>query len=92
MKAMGAKTWGRNIPDIPILIAAGGSDSAGNFGKRPAQINSQLIRQGHTKVTLKIFPKDHHEILNELDKEQVYACLLEWIDSSMKNQKAEAIK
>lgn len=82
MKALAAKSWGEAIPDIPILIAAGGQDSAGKNGKGPARYAAQLRSQGHTKVTLQIFPDDRHELLHELDKREVTAFLLGWLDGA----------
>jgi len=79
-KAVAAPDWGKDIPDIPILIASGGNDSVGGKGKGPARYAKQLQSSGHSDVTLKIFPGDHHEILNELDKDDVYAFILDWLD------------
>ena len=38
---------------------------------------------GIKDVTLKLFPDDRHEILNELDKEAVDQYLLDWIEARM---------
>ena len=40
-------------------------------------------KTGIKNVTLKLYPGDRHEILNELDKETVYQDLLQWIESKM---------
>ena len=37
-------------------------------------------------VTLKLYPGDRHEILNELDKETVYHDLLEWMLERMEKK------
>lgn len=71
--------WGKRIPDIPILIAAGGNDSVGGKGKGPALYARQLQSTGHSDVTLKIYYGDHHEILNELDRADVYAFIQRWL-------------
>ena len=71
--------WGKNIPDIPVLIAAGGNDSVGGKGKGPTRYANQLRANGHGDVTLKIFPDDHHEILNELNRDEVYAFIHDWL-------------
>ena len=31
-------------------------------------------------VEIKLYPDDRHEILNELDKDQVYQDILTWLD------------
>ena len=80
-RRVAAPEWGKRIPDIPILIVAGGKDSVGKNGKGPTRYAKQLRATGHTDVTLKIFPDDHHEILNELDRFDVYVFIRAWLDS-----------
>ena len=82
-KVVASPDWGKKIPDIPILIAAGGNDSVGGKGKGPARYARQLQSTGHSDVTLKIFPDDHHEILNERDREDVYAFIRDWLESKV---------
>lgn len=78
-RRVASKDWGIKIPDIPVLIAAGGKDSVGNNGKGPQRYARQLQTSGHSDVTLKIFPDDHHEILNEFDREDVYDFIRNWL-------------
>ena len=40
-------------------------------------------KTGLQDVTLKLYPDDRHEILNELDKETVDHDLLAWIEERM---------
>jgi len=80
-RTVASSDWGRNTPDIPILIAAGGKDSVGGNGKGPEKYARQLRETGHSDVTLKIFPDDHHEIINELNRAEVYAFIHDWLDS-----------
>jgi len=82
-KRVASPDWGKTIPDIPILIAAGGKDSVGGNGKGPERYAKQLQANGHTDVTLKLFPDDHHEILNELDRAEVYEFIRVWLESKM---------
>ena len=32
-------------------------------------------------VTMKLYADDRHEVLNELDKDQVYADILAWLEA-----------
>ena len=79
-RQVASKNWGKRMPDIPILIAAGSNDSVGGKGKGPARYARQLQETGHTNVTLKIFPGHHHEIINELGRDEVYAFIHAWLD------------
>jgi len=82
-KRVASGDWGKHIPDIPVLIAAGACDSIGGKGKGPERYARQLRATGHADVTLKLFPDDHHEILNELDRNDVYAYILNWLDARL---------
>ena len=69
--------------DLPILVVSGQNDPVGEFGKGPKIVAETYRKTGIKDVTLKLFPDDRHEILNELDKEAVDQYLLEWIEARM---------
>ena len=64
---------------LPVLFIAGECDPVGGFGKGVSRVAKQFVRLGMEDVQCRLYPKDRHEILNELDKEQVYADVAEWI-------------
>jgi alpha-beta hydrolase superfamily lysophospholipase len=75
----------KNIPaGMPVYILAGEDDPAGNFGNSPQKIKSLLNKFAHSKVELKLYPSDRHEVLNELNREEVYSDVLEWIRKTLK--------
>jgi alpha-beta hydrolase superfamily lysophospholipase len=41
------------------------------------------LEKGATKASIKLYPEDRHEILNEVDKELVFEDLLDWILSNI---------
>lgn len=69
--------------DIPYLIASGGQDPVGNLGKGPEMVATAYRRAGIKDVTLQIYKGDRHEILNEVDREQVYQDILKWMKDHM---------
>ena len=69
--------------DLPLLVVSGQNDPVGEFGKGPKIVADTYSEIGIKDVTLKLFPDDRHEILNELDKEAVYQYLLEWVEARM---------
>ena len=74
----------KKIPgDLPILVVSGQNDPVGEFGKGPRLVAEAYQKIGIKDVTLKLFPDDRHEILNELDKEAVDRYLLDWIEARM---------
>lgn len=71
--------WYHNIPrNLNIMMIAGSMDPVGKYGKGVQDVASKLRQLGR-KVEDKIYLYDRHEILNELDKEEVYEDVLNWI-------------
>ena len=68
---------------LPILVVSGENDPVGDFGKGPALVAESFRSTGIRDVTLKLYPGDRHEILNELDRETVDRDLLQWIESRL---------
>ena len=48
------------------------------------KVAAEYRRLEFTDVTAKIVPGDRHEILNEDDREKVYAYLADWIGAHVK--------
>ena len=69
--------------NLPILVISGQNDPVGEFGKGPEIVAETYRKTGIQDVTLKLFPDDRHEILNELDKDAVDRYLLDWIEVRM---------
>jgi alpha-beta hydrolase superfamily lysophospholipase len=69
----------RRIPaDLPILITGGEEDPVG--GRRGmTRLAEAYARTGHRKVTLEVWPRGRHEMLNEVEREAFTAFVLEWI-------------
>ena len=70
--------------EMPLLVISGGDDPVGMCGERVKLFTDKLVKTGHTKVTLKLYDDDRHEILNELNKDEVYADILNWIKGNVK--------
>lgn len=66
--------------DLPIIFLAGNDDPVGNYGKGVTKAFETFKSKGIKDVSIKLYPTDRHEILNELDKEQVYEDVYEFID------------
>lgn len=69
---------------LPILITSGSVDPVG--GKKACEkLNAQYKRCGIDDVTLKLWENDRHEVLNELDKSDVYDYICTWLKSKIQN-------
>lgn len=65
--------------DMPILFIAGAADPVGNYGEGVKQAVQAFTRAGMENVAMRLYPMCRHEILNELNKEDVYKNILDWL-------------
>ena len=66
--------------DLPVLIASGDKDPVGENGKLVKRLYELYKSLGLTDLTVNLYPEARHEILNELNKDEVYADFLAFID------------
>lgn len=70
----------KNIPkELPMMFLSGEMDPVGNFGKDVSKAFDIYNDLGMKNINMKLYKGDRHEILNELDREQVYEDILLWI-------------
>lgn len=67
--------------DLPVLFIAGGEDPVGDCGKGVARAAAEFRKAGMVQVSQKLYPGARHEILNEINKEEVYEDTANWIRS-----------
>ena len=65
--------------DLPLFFLSGDQDPVGEEGKGVMAVYHMYEDAGCTDITWKLYENDRHEILNELDREQVYQDILDWI-------------
>ncbi len=75
------KNFDRIPRGLPVLIVSGREDPVGSWGKGPESLCARYRSKGMTDVTLKLYDNDRHEIINETDRDVVYADLAEWMES-----------
>ncbi len=80
--ASNSNDWYAKLPkDLKILLTSGAMDPVGPQAKGIEGIAAKLKETGHTNVTVKIYPDCRHEILNELNRDEVMADILAWMKS-----------
>lgn len=73
--------WAAKLPtDLPMLLVSGAEDPIGGYGKGVGEVAALLAGVGVKDMTVHLFPDDRHEILNETDRDDVYAYLDAWVD------------
>ncbi len=80
MAEIQSKAWQRKVPrDLPVLIFSGDRDPVGGMGKGVRWVERHFRDAGVRDVTCTLYPEGRHEMLNEQNREQVYADALAWI-------------
>lgn len=65
--------------DLPILLISGAEDPVGEYAKGIDEVYNKLLQSGHTAVEETLYSECRHEVLNELNKEEVYEDLYSFI-------------
>ena len=74
--------------DLPILLISGEQDPVGDLGKGVKRVDTKMREEGLKDVTLKLWPDCRHEVLNELNRSEVYDYIYEWLESHFKPTEA----
>lgn len=67
---------------LPVLFIAGDRDPVGSYGKGVSACADAFAGAGMENVTVKLYPGDRHDVLNELDKLTVWTDIKEWCESA----------
>lgn len=69
--------------DLPVFFIAGGDDPVGSYGKGIHQCVKAFRKAGMTDVSVRVYPLCRHEILNEINKEEIFEDVVQWISSKI---------
>ena len=70
--------------NLPILFLSEKCDFVGNYGKGVIKSAEIMRSMGSIDVTLKLIDNDRHELLNEIDRKDIYIYILNWIEQKSK--------
>ena len=80
LSVVSEKEWTDKVPQsLPILLISGDCDPVGDYAKGVRQIYANLKKTGHN-VKIKIYHGARHEVINEINRAEVYANILKWLD------------
>lgn len=80
MARIQAKEWARQVPPaLPVLLISGDQDPVGGMGRGVRWVESRLREAGVRDVVCTLYLGARHELLNEINRLEVYADLLKWI-------------
>lgn len=80
----------RHIPvDLPIYLFSGTQDPVGNYTKTIHRLIQTYQTLGIGDVTCKFYPEGRHEMLHEINRDEVTRDIIEWLDGHLKSVKFE---
>lgn len=73
--------------DLPVLLIAGDGDPVGSFGKGVTKVYKMFAETGIKDLEYKLYREARHELLNELNKEEVFTDILNWLNKHTEEKK-----
>ena len=68
---------------LPLFFVSGEDDPVGGFGAGVKKVYNTYEALGMNDITWKLYKSDRHEILNELDRQQVYEDIYNWMQERL---------
>jgi alpha-beta hydrolase superfamily lysophospholipase len=69
--------------DIPVLLLSGSHDPVSDMSKGVHDLEQILQSSGSVHITKKIYPDGRHEMLNEINRQDVMADIVYWLQQSL---------
>ncbi len=69
--------------DIPYFMFAGDMDPVGEWGNGVKEVYEKYKQFGVKDIKLILYPEGRHEMLNEINREQVYSDVANWLESKI---------
>jgi alpha-beta hydrolase superfamily lysophospholipase len=66
-----------------VLFFSGEMDPVGDYGKGVQKLFNTYKKNNFKKIEIKLFSNGRHEMLNELNKEEVYNYIYNWIEKTV---------
>ena len=70
-------------PATPVYIFSGACDPVGGNGEGVQKVAGFFRDAGTEDLTVKLYPDGRHEMMNEINRDEVFADLLTWLESHM---------
>lgn len=84
MEIANSRRWAKQYPvQLPTLLLSGDNDPVTDFGRGALKIYERLLAAGVLDLHFQLYQGARHELLNELNKEEVYGDLLAWMQEHM---------
>lgn len=72
--------------DLPIRLIAGTRDPVGEMGSGVRRLRDLYVGAGVRDVSLKLYEDARHELVNEINRDEVMRDLVQWLDVTVGNR------
>jgi alpha-beta hydrolase superfamily lysophospholipase len=83
MNVNSTKVFNQSPKAIPYFMFSGEKDPVGNNGKGVKKVYNNFKKAGIENINLKLYPNGRHEMLNEINKDEVYNDILNWLEQKV---------
>lgn len=67
---------------LPVFFIAGGEDPVGAYGDSVKKTREAFKTAGMENTEIRIYPLCRHEILNEINKQEIYGDIAQWLEKN----------
>lgn len=86
LRQVSTPEWAERInKDMPIWLFSGDMDPVGDYGKGVKKVAELLRDAGVKEVTLTLYEGGRHEMLNEINCQQVYQDIINWLEKHLES-------
>lgn len=83
LQYVSSENWYEKMPkDLPVFFIAGTNDPVGAYGKGVKTVADSLAHHGNPQVGFKLYRDCRHELLNEMNRLDVFADIADWCDNA----------
>ncbi|MCI9557025.1 MAG: alpha/beta hydrolase [Lawsonibacter sp.] len=75
----------RMDPGTPVYLFSGDQDPVGSMGEGVRRVEGMFRRAGCRDVTVRLYPGGRHEMLNEINRQEVMEDLARWLEDRVGN-------
>jgi len=76
-----SRDWPSRMPkNLPIYLLSGLDDPVGGFGRGVIEVYSELVRAGSKDVEIKLHEDARHDLIFELNRQEIYEDIAKWLE------------
>ncbi len=80
LRRVSRRDWAYCLPRrLPMLLIAGDMDPVGGYGRGVRRVEARLRAAGCIDVMLRLYPGARHEVLNEINREEVFGDVMNFL-------------